>query len=62
MTAKDCWLHEKETNIEKAAEDVNLDGIKWGDIHCYNMDGCSLSAETSCINKIMSEFLQIRVS
>ncbi|KAL5256360.1 hypothetical protein ACHWQZ_G011554 [Mnemiopsis leidyi] len=58
MTAKDCWLHEKQTDIEKAAEDVNLDGIKWGDINCYNMDGCSLSAETSCINKIMNKLMK----
>ena len=56
MSAEDCWLYEKEANVEKAAEGVDVDGIQWGDIQCYNMDGCSVSAETSCVNKIMSKF------
>ena len=62
MTAEDCWLYEKEANVEKAAEGVNLDGIRWGDIQCYNMDGCSVSAETSCVNKIMSKFINIPIT
>ena len=55
MNGEDCWLYEKSAAIEKIADNVTYTGLQWGDIKCLKMEECTVSAETSCQNKIMSK-------
>ena len=57
MTAEDCWLYKKEANVEAVKTGVDDNGLQWGDIFCENFEECTVSAESSCQNKIMSEFI-----
>ena len=55
LESNECWLYEKGAEMEKIAAGVNTAGLVWGDTQCLDMEQCSVSTETSCQNKIMSQ-------